>query len=144
MSDTPTDNQTLKDMLPDLAKQLQIISDDDNRAFETKLQKAANKAIAELERIIDDESLALDPEQLVKATQVLTKGLIDIRDSRRRLIETIVKCQVMVKAIEPPKGGNTDTNLLQDYLKANALTQNDASGGSVFAQIADNNADESL
>ena len=133
---TPTDNQVLQNLLPDLAKQLQIISDDANRAFEDKLQHTANKALDELDTIINNGDLALDPEQLVKATQVLTKGIIDIRDSRRRLIETIVKCQVMAKAVESPKDKDND-NLLQEYLKANALTSPDVSGGSVFAQIAE-------
>ena len=111
------DNNELAAILPDLRKELNVFNSAHFKNYEELLTKATAKSISELERIIDDGSLALDPEQLVGAVKVLTRAQMDVMDSKRKLFETVVKGEVMMKAIEPPKK-DENTSALADYIKA--------------------------
>ena len=135
----PMNNDELKNVLPDLQKEFDVLNSDSFQEYEEKLTIATNKAIKSLENIIDDGTLALDPEQLVNAVKTLTKAKSDIMDSRRKLTETLIKGQVMLKALQPPKNENQD-NVLLEYLKANNLDTEiaDTSSNSIFGEVEKN------
>ena len=135
----PMNNDELKNVLPDLQKEFDVLNSDSFQEYEEKLTIATNKAIKSLENIIDDGTLALDPEQLVNAVKALTKAKSDIMDSRRKLTETLIKGQVMLKALQPPKNENQD-NVLLEYLKANNLNTEiaDTSSNSIFGEVEKN------
>lgn len=135
----PMNNDELKNVLPDLQKEFDVLNSDSFQEYEEKLTIATNKAIKSLENIIDDGTLALDPEQLVNAVKTLTKAKSDIMDSRRKLTETLIKGQVMLKALQPPKNENQD-NVLLEYLKANNLNTEiaDTSSNSIFGEVEKN------
>jgi hypothetical protein len=117
------DNQELEHILPDLRKELNVFNSDNFKNYEDLLTKATSKAIKELERITEDGILALDPEQLVAAVKVLTKARMDVMDSKRKLFETVVKGEVMMKALEPPKDNKNDSsNAMLEYMKAMNLS----------------------
>ena len=78
MKDTDLNNEQLKEKLPDLKKELDLFNTSSFQEYETKLDRVTAKAMAALEGIVDDGSLAMDPEQLVKSVQVLTKAKTDI------------------------------------------------------------------
>ena len=132
-------NDELKNVLPDLQKEFDVLNSDSFQEYEEKLTIATNKAIKSLENIIDDGTLALDPEQLINAVKALTKAKSDIMDSRRKLTETLIKGQVMLKALQPPKNENQD-NVLLEYLKANNLNTEiaDTSSNSIFGEVEKN------
>jgi len=135
-------NSELESMLPDIHNVLHKMMDSkDFTNYEEKLSTATSKAINALEGIIDDGTLALDPEQLVRAVQVLTKSKTDIIESKRKLLDTCIKGEVMIKALEQkPKDDKTPSALL-DYLERNNLdTSLDKTGTaptSIFETIAE-------
>lgn len=134
MKDTDLNNEQLKDKLPDLKRELDLFNTSSFQEYETKLDRVTAKAMAALEGIVDDGSLAMDPEQLVKSVQVLTKAKTDIYETRRRLVETVVRGEVMMKALEPvKKEGSTSNSVLDDYL--NKTKKISGSTTSVFTHI---------
>ena len=139
------DNNELAKILPDLRKELNVFNSDNFKDYEELLTKATTKVIKELERITEDGSLALDPEQLVAAAKVLTKARIDIMDSKRKLFETVVKGEVMIKALEPPKDKDDNSNAMLDYMKAMNLSPEavkQSARNSIFGDVLKINEDE--
>lgn len=132
----PLDNNELGKVLPDLKKEFEALNSQDFRNYEDKLSKLTGKAMDSLENIIDDGTLALDPEQLVKSVQILNKARVDIIDSKRKLLETMTRAEIMLKALEPPKDAKND-NALLEYLKANNLNTElgDTSNNSIFGEV---------
>lgn len=114
-----TNNEKLSEILPMLREQFDFINSDSVKKYEEKLSSTTDKALSELSRIIEDGTLALDPEQLVAAVKVLSKAKSDITENKRKLIETLLRGEVMIKALdqnkEKSKGG--DTNALMKYLE---------------------------
>ena len=106
-----TNNEKLSEILPMLREQYDFINSTSVKEYEHKLSKVTNKALSSLENIIDDGSLSLDPQQLVAAVNVLTKSKADITESKRRLIETLLRGEVMIKALEPKKSDNTNNEI---------------------------------
>ena len=108
--------------------------------YESKLGKATGKAINALEEIIDNQTLAMDPEQLVRAVQVLTKAKSDVLESKRRLYDTCIKGEVMIKALEQDKNKDKkDSSVLLEYLEKSGLKnqiESSNSSASVFENIA--------
>lgn len=127
-------NEELSKVLPNIRKEFEVLSSMSFQEYEDRLEKVTNKAVTELESIIDDGSLAQDPEQLVKAVDVLTKAKVSMFDSKRRLLETLIKGEVMVRALEPPKNvGNN--NVLEDYIARQKNIAMTANVNSVFSDI---------
>lgn len=130
------DNQTLGKILPTIKEGFDILSSTSFKEYETKLDKVTGKAISTLENIIDDGTLQLDPEQLVRAVDALTKAKMGIVDSRRKLLETLIKGEVMMKALEPPKDKNNSNALDEYFAKQKELTSGTlANVNSVFMDI---------
>lgn len=130
-----TNNEKLSEILPMLREQYDFINSTSVREYEDKLSKVTNKALSSLENAIDDGSLALDPEQLVAAVKVLTKSKADITESKRRLIETLLRGEVMIKALEPKKNDNSN-NVLADYLERQGIPESVSKGNtSIFQQV---------
>lgn len=119
--------------LPDFKKELDALNSDSFQEYEKKLNNATNCAIDALNDIIDDGTLKMDPEQLVKAVDVLAKARKDIAEQKRKLIETIIRGEVMMKALEPKK--DASTSLLEDYLKREAA-DGTAKECSIFQQVS--------
>ena len=137
-------NKELSTILPDVKKVLDDLNNNDFKNYEDKLSHATDKAIQVLENIIDDGTLGLDPEQTVKAVQVMTKAKVDILESKRRLIETCVKGEVMIKALNQPKENKNESSVLLEYLQKNNLnpaldeTGTSPKSSSIFEAIAQN------
>lgn len=128
--------ETVREMssrLPDFKKELDALNSDSFQEYEKKLNDATNNAIDALNDIIDDGTLKMDPEQLVKAVETLTKARKDISEQKRKLIETIIRGEVMMKALEPKK--DASTSLLEDYLKKEAV-DGTAKECSIFQQVS--------
>lgn len=132
-----TNNEKLSEILPMLREQYDFINSKSVKDYEDKLTEVTNKALASLEGIIDDGSLALDPEQLVAAVKVLTKSKADITESKRKLIETLLRGEVMIKALEPKKGAGNDNNALLEYLEKQGIKPDSNTASSVFQTIND-------
>lgn len=132
-----TNNEKLSEILPMLREQYDFINSKSVKDYEDKLTEVTNKALASLEGIIDDGSLALDPEQLVAAVKVLTKSKADITESKRRLIETLLRGEVMIKALEPKKNDNGDKNdALLEYLHRQGIDKKtNSNSASIFQDI---------
>lgn len=133
------DNKELESILPSVHTMLDALNDQDFKDYESKLGKATGKAINALEEIIDDQTLKMDPEQLVNAVKVLTKAKSDILESKRRLYDTCIKGEVMIKALEQDKNKDKkDSNVLLDYLEKNKLQASDVPNtpASVFETIS--------
>ena len=132
-----TNNEKLSEILPMLREQYDFINSKSVKDYEDKLTEVTNKALASLEGIIDDGSLALDPEQLVAAVKVLTKSKADITESKRRLIETLLRGEVMIKALEPKKNDNGDKNdALLEYLHRQGIDEKtNSNSASIFQDI---------
>lgn len=126
-------------ILPDIRKEFDILSSKSFEEYENALSKATKSAIKSLQGIIDDDTLAADPEQLVRAVEVLTKSKIGITDCKRKLLETLIKGEVMLRAINSPdKNKDDERSLLDEYLeKQKAITEGNSDGGnvSVFVDI---------
>ena len=122
-------------MLPEYRKELDYLNSDSFHEYEQKVEKVTAKVLGALEEIVDDETLKMDPEQLVNAARAMTKARTDIMDSKRKLIETVIKGEVMIKALDKPKDGGTSGNsVLDDYLSKQKLDA-PSSGTSIFEQI---------
>lgn len=119
-------------MLPEYRKELDYLNSDSFHDYEQKVEKVTKKVLEALESIVDDETLKMDPEQLVNAAKVMTKARTDIMDSKRRLIETVIKGEVMMKALEPKKNDNGNSALL-DYIERQAAVSDEKN--SIFQQI---------
>jgi hypothetical protein len=101
-----------------------------------------------LSEMIDGEILKMDPEQAVNAVKVLTKARIDLFESKRKLAETIIKGEAMMKALEiqdREKNGKGMNSALLDYLEKNGLNTSldhngtaPGSSASIFETIAGN------
>lgn len=133
------DNKELESILPSVHTMLDALNDQDFKDYESKLGKATGKAINALEEIIDDQTLKMDPEQLVNAVKVLTKAKSDILESKRRLYDTCIKGEVMIKALEQDKNKDKKgSNVLLDYLEKNQLQASDVPNtpASVFETIS--------
>lgn len=124
-------------MLPEYRKELDYLNSDSFHEYEQKVEKVTAKVLGALEEIVDDETLKMDPEQLVNAARAMTKARTDIMDSKRKLIETVIKGEVMIKALDKPKDGGTSGNsVLDDYLSKQKLDA-PSSGASIFEQMED-------
>ena len=122
-------------MLPEYRKELDYLNSDSFHEYEQKVEKVTAKVLSALEDIVDDETLKMDPEQLVNAARAMTKARTDIMDSKRKLIETVIKGEVMIKALDKPKEGGTSGNsVLDDYLSRQKLDA-PSSGNSIFESI---------
>ena len=133
------DNKELESILPSIHTMLHALDNRDFNDYEKKLSGATSKAIDALEEAIDSQTLAMDPEQLVNAVKVLTKAKIDILESKRRLYDTCIKGEVMIKALEQDKGKDKkDSNVLLDYLEKNQLQASNVPNtpASVFETIS--------
>ena len=134
------DNKELESILPSVHTMLDALNDQDFKDYESKLGKATGKAINALEEIIDDQTLKMDPEQLVRAVQVLTKAKSDILESKRRLYDTCIKGEVMIKALEQDKNKDKkESSVLLEYLEKSGLknqTESSNNSASVFEDIA--------
>lgn len=137
------DNKELESILPSVHTMLDALNDQDFKDYESKLGKATGKAINALEEIIDDQTLKMDPEQLVRAVQVLTKAKSDILESKRRLYDTCIKGEVMIKALEQDKNKDKkESSVLLDYLEKSGLNnqiESSNNSASVFENIAKEN-----
>ncbi len=134
------DNKELESILPSVHTMLDALNDQDFKDYESKLGKATGKAINALEEIIDNQTLAMDPEQLVRAVQVLTKAKSDILESKRRLYDTCIKGEVMIKALEQDKNKDKkESSVLLEYLEKSGLKnqiETSNNSASVFEDIA--------
>ena len=135
-----TSAKELESILPDIRNALNGLQTGEFTDYEDKLTRATSKAMNTLEQIIDDGTLGLDPEQTINAVSVLTKAKKDIFESKRKLLETCIKGEVMIKALEQPKGGNENSALLE-YIEKNKLdkdTTDEPKQKSIFETIAEN------
>ena len=140
-----TNNDKLSEILPMLREQFDFINSKSVKDYEDKLAKTTDKALDELYRILDDGSLALDPEQLVAAVKTLSKAKSDVNESKRKLIETLLRGEVMIKALEPKKGKSEDNSALLEYLEKQGVADKVINGTtSIFQQVNEvNNKEES-
>lgn len=127
--------KTMEKMLPEFRKELDYLNSDSFKQYEEKLSKVTGSALDALNEIIEDETLKLDPEQLVSAVRVMTTARKDIMESKRRLLETVIRGEVMMKAVEP-KGDEGGQSLLLDYMQKNIKNN---SKSSIFQQIEEEN-----
>lgn len=120
------DNKELESILPSVHTMLGALNNKEFNDYEKTLDDATEKSIGELKRIINDGTLALDPEQLVAAVKVLTTAKKDILESKRKLYDTCIRGEVMIKALEQNdnKGKGKDSSVLLDYLEKNNLNTN--------------------
>lgn len=135
-----TSAKELESILPDIRNALNSLQTGEFTDYENKLTRATSKAMNTLEQIIDDGTLGLDPEQTINAVSVLTKAKKDIFESKRKLLETCIKGEVMIRALEQPKGGNENSALLE-YIEKNKLdkdTTDEPKQKSIFETIAEN------
>lgn len=132
-----TNNEKLSEILPMLRQQFDFINSPVSKEYEEKLSKVTGESLSELERIISDGTLALDPEQLVNAVKVLTAAKKDITESKRKLLETLLRGEIMMKAIDTPKNQKDDgkTNALIDYMKRQNLDKPQTTSTSIFEQV---------
>lgn len=136
-------NSELESILPDVREILTKLTESKEfTEYESKLDDATTNAIKELNNIIINGTLAMDPEQLVAAVKVLTKAKVDIIESKRKLLDTCIRGEVMIKALEQDKNKDKDNNsVLLEYLRKNNLnTDVDKTGTnpttSIFEAIA--------
>lgn len=137
------DNKELESILPSIHTMLHALDNQDFNDYEKKLGETTGKAIKALEEIIDNQTLAMDPEQLVNAVKVLTKAKSDILESKRRLYDTCIKGEVMIKALEQDKTKDKkESDVLLEYLKKAGLddkSETPNNSASVFEDIAKEN-----
>jgi len=143
MNNVPTgceNNDELRKILPNIRKEFDILSSSSFQEYEKRLETVTNKAVDSLEGIIDDGTLAMDPELLVRAVDVLTKAKINMFDSKRKLLETLVKGEIMIKALEAPKDtGNS--SVLEEYITKQKNITMASQVNSVFADIEKSSQD---
>lgn len=125
-------------MLPRLMQQLELMNSETMIEYEKKLNETAEKALNALQGIIDDGSLALDPESLVEAVKNLTHARHIISEDKRKLLETTIRGTVMLKAINDESKKKDDSNeksLLDKYFTQSlpeGTTIEDTAKNSVF------------
>lgn len=130
------DNKELSKVLPYVKEAYEILNSGSFRDYEKKLNIVTDKAVDSLSGIIDDGTLAMDPEQLVKATDVLNKARISIMDAKRKFLETLIKGETMERAMQPPKANkNGENSVLLDYFERNKQIAQEASINSIFEDI---------
>ena len=140
-------NDKMESILPSLKKLAESIDSGNVSQYEKDIEETAQKAVDMLSEMIDEEIFKMDPEQAVAAVKVLTKARIDVFESRRKLAETIIKGEAMMKALElqeKEKNGKGNSALL-DYLEKNGLNTSldnngtaPGSSASIFETIAGN------
>lgn len=131
-----TNNEKLSEILPMLREQYDFVNSSSVKDYEDKLSKVTNNALNSLEGILEDGTLALDPEQLINAVNVLTKSRKDIMESKRKLIETLLRAEVMIKALEPKNDKNEKNNVLAEYLERKGISEGVSKGNtSIFQQV---------
>ena len=140
-------NDKMESILPSLKKLAESIDSGNVSQYEKDIEETAQKAVDMLSEMIDEEIFKMDPEQAVAAVKVLTKARIDVFESRRKLVETIIKGEAMMKALElqeKEKNGKGNSALL-DYLEKNGLNTSldnngtaPGSSASIFETIAGN------
>lgn len=140
-------NDKMESILPSLKKLAESIDSGNVSQYEKDIEETAQKAVDMLSEMIDEEIFKMDPEQAVVAVKVLTKARIDVFESRRKLVETIIKGEAMMKALElqeKEKNGKGNSALL-DYLEKNGLNTSldnngtaPGSSASIFETIAGN------
>lgn len=136
-----TSAKELESILPDIRNALNGLQTGEFTDYEDKLTRATSKAMSTLEQIIDDGTLALDPEQTINAVSVLTKAKKDIFESKRKLLETCIKGEVMIKALEQQSKGGNENSALLEYIEKNKLdkdTTDEPKQKSIFETIAEN------
>lgn len=124
--------ETMERMLPEFKKELDYLNSESFTKYEEKLSKVTVSALDALNEIIEDDTLKMDPEQLVSAVRVMTTARKDILESKRRLLETVIRGEVMLKAVEPKGKEGGGDSLLLDYMKKNIENN---SKSSIFQQI---------
>lgn len=127
-------NEELSKILPNIKREFDVLSSMSFQKYEERIENVTNDALNSLQQVIVDGTLEQDPEQLVRAVEVLTKAKTSLFDSKRRLLETLIKGEVMIKALEPPKSAN-NSSVLEEYMirqKNIAMTSN---VNSVFSDI---------
>lgn len=127
-------NEELKNILPNIRKEFDVLSSMSFQEYEGHVEKVTNKALNSLQAIIEDGTLEQDPEQLVRAVEVLTKAKTNLFDSKRKLLETLIKGEVMIKALEPPKSQNNNS-VLEDYIARQKNIAMTSQVNSVFTEI---------
>jgi len=146
MNEKTLTNKELESILPDVRMMLHTLDDKNFTDYEKKLEEATGKAIDALSSIITDGTLALDPEQLVAAVKVLTSAKKDIIESRRKLMETCIRGEVMIRALEQPDKNKNSNSALLDYLERAGLNPtvdktgtNPGANASIFEAISQDN-----
>ena len=139
-------NREMYQLLPNLKDALSSLENGKAHEYESKLDNLLKDSMDNLSQVISDGTLALDLEQSVKAVEVLTKAKSAMIESKRKLIETVIKGEIMLKALEPPKKENDPSSVLLEYLQKNQLdTTLDKTGvspgssASIFESIAASN-----
>lgn len=127
-------NEELSKILPNIRKEFEVLSSMSFQEYEKRIEDVTGKALKELESILDDHSLALDAENLVKAVETLTKAKVNMFDSKRKLLETLLKGEIMIKALEPPKSLDNNS-ALEEYIMKQKQIASTSQINSVFADI---------
>lgn len=130
----------LESILPDIRTMLGALQTKEFNDYEKKLNDATAEAISTLQQIIADGTLALDPEQTINAVKTLTQAKKDILESKRRLLDTCIRGEVMIRSLEQkPKDAN-ESSILLDYIQKNNLddSTDEPKQKSIFETIADN------
>jgi hypothetical protein len=130
---TPT-NEELAKILPNIRKEFDALSSMSFQKYEERVESVTNEALSALQGIISDGTLSQDPEQLVRAVDVLTKAKTNLFDSKRKLLETLIKGEVMIKALEPPKSAS-NSSVLEDYIARQKNIAMTSHVNSVFSDI---------
>lgn len=130
---TPT-NEELAKILPNIRKEFDALSSMSFQKYEERVESVTNEALSALQGIISDGTLSQDPEQLVRAVDVLTKAKTNLFDSKRKLLETLIKGEVMIKALEPPKSAG-NSSVLEDYIARQKNIAMTSHVNSVFSDI---------
>ena len=127
-------------MLPVIRREFESLSSVSFQEYEKRIDEVTTGALNSLESIINDGSLALDAENLVKAVDTLTKAKVNMFDSKRKLLETLIKGEVMLKALEPPSDVKNDS-VLNEYIARQKNIAMTSQVNSIFTDIekSDNN-----
>ena len=134
MSQAAPDNEELSKIIPTIKKEFDVLSSMSFQEYEDRIENVTNDALNSLQQVIVDGTLEQDPEQLVRAVEVLTKAKTNLFDAKRKLLETLIKGEVMIKALEPPKSAN-NSSVLEDYMARQKNIAMTSHVNSVFADI---------
>ena len=128
------DGEELQNRLPDFKKELEYLNSKSFTDYEKKLDTATGNSIDALNDIIEDNTLKMDPEQLVNAVKVLTSAKKDIMEGKRRLLETVIRGEAMMKALEQnTKKDSGGSSMLEDYIQNQKMIDN--GNNSIFQQV---------